>query len=383
MGAAERKRSLEIAASYRYIPELMPLLLIAAADPDASVRDAARELAGRFMNTRPIRNPATKELVRLLERPNLPAKVIDAAERQLDVAGPAARAAAAGWALSDIAINREAATRALQALHADDSPLAKLASRAAELQSPYQSILESLFIELPFAGDSVIERAIPLLTSKDQKLRRLAGSFVAADRNRCDPMRVVQACIDTGLPLAPDALESMGLDSTSVCDHLATILKSPKTIPIARVAAAQALRSIGLHGDAIRNLANSLLDDDDEEVRYIAGELFNRQDIMNRARIPALLRDLRNDSPTRRMTAANQLDSLGVEPKEITAALIRAVKQGDMPAREGLLRVIDHAYTARTNSLDTLKNLAADTDEPDPKTRAYARAALRAVATTP
>jgi hypothetical protein len=104
---------------------------------------------------------------------------------------------------------------------------------------------------------------------------------------------------------------------------------------------------------------------------------------MNRARIPAILKDLRNDGPTRRMTAANQLESLGVEPKEITAALIRAVKQGDMPAREGLLRAIDRAYTGHANSLDTLRKLATDPDQHDPVTRAYARAALRAVSTAP
>jgi hypothetical protein len=380
MGAPGKKRSLEIAASVGYVPELMSLLLIATADPDASVRDTAGEITDGFLKS-PIHSKMNLlELVRFLERSNLPAKLSDGAERQLDRAGPAARNVATGWALSDLSINREGAMRALKALHAEDTRLARFASHLSELD---RSKIESLFTELPFARNSVIERAIPLLTSKDSELRRLAASFVAADHNRCDPMRVVQACIDTGLPLARDTLESMELDLTTVCDKLATILQSPNTIPIARVAATQTLKLIGLHGNAIWNLANSLLYDDDEEVRYVAGELFNRQDIMNRARIPAILRDLRNDSLTRRMTAANQLESLGVEPKEITAALIRAVQQGDMPAREGLLRAIDRAYTARANSLDTLKKLAADPDEHDPKSRAYARAALRAVATPP
>jgi hypothetical protein len=383
MSAADRKRSLEVTASLRYIPELMPLLLIAAADQDVSLRNVGRELADQSLKSPIYVSPALHELIRFLERPNLPVKFIDAAERQLDLAGPAARTAAIGWALSDLAIDREAAIRALKTLHADDSPLAKFAYRVSNLPSAYRYALEPLFTELPFARDSIVERSIPLLTSKDPELRRLAGSFLAADRKRCDPMRVVEKCIATGLPLTREALESMELDVTSVCDALASMLQSPDSIPMARVAAAQSLKSIGRHGVAIWALANSLLDDDDEDVRYIAGEVFNRQDIMNRARVPALLRELRSDSPTRRTSAANQIESLGVEPKEITDALIRAVKQGDMPAREGILRAIDHAYTSRANSLDTLRELAAAPDQTDPTTRAYARAALRALSTAP
>jgi hypothetical protein len=383
LSTASRKRSLELLSNLRYRVELIPLLLISAADQDLSVREVARIMAVRFFNTRAPGYMAILETVHFLERLNLPARSIAAAERMLDLSGPVARSEAAAWALADLPAEPERAGRVLKALHEDDSPLAKLARQLSNDRFRYRFDLVTLFTALPFGRDLLTERLLPLMNSDDPGLRRLAGTFISANRARYHPLRFVEQSIANGYPVGPDTLEAMELDLTSVCDTLAAIFKSPDTIPIAHVAAAQTVRSIGLHGDAIRGLANSLLEDEDEDVRYIAGELFNRPDIMNRARVPALLKDLRNDSPTRRMTAANQLESLGVEPKEITTALIRAVKQGDMAAREGLLRAIDRAYAARANSLDTLRKLATEPDQHDPTTRAYARAALRAVSAAP
>jgi hypothetical protein len=382
LGPAERKRSLELLGNLKYRVELIPLLLIYAADHDLSVREGATVMAAHFFNTRAPGWPALLEIVQFLQRPNLPAKSIAAAERMLDLSGPVARSEAVAWAFADFAAEQAKAERVLKALHEDDSALARLARQLSDDRFPYKLELSTLFTALPFGRDFVTERALAFMTSIDPGLRRLVGSFISANRSRYHPMRFVEQCIAAGHPIAPGTIEAMELDGTSVCDTLASILKSPDTIPIARVAAAQTVKSTGLHGDAIRALANTLLDDQVEEVRYIAGELFNRPDIMDRARVPMLVRELRNESPLRRTIAANQLDSLGVEPKEITSALIRAVQHGDMPAREGLLRAIDRAYTSRANSLDMLRKLAAP-EQSDPTTRAYARAALRAVSTAP
>jgi hypothetical protein len=95
-------------------------------------------------------------------------------------------------------------------------------------------------------------------------------------------------------------------------------------------------------------------------------------------RIPPLLKEPRNADVTRRMIAARRLDDLGVEPKEITAALLRAVDRRDMPAREGLINALESAHIKRRKTLEMLDQTAAQQD--DLTLRAYARAALREIA---
>jgi hypothetical protein len=100
-------------------------------------------------------------------------------------------------------------------------------------------------------------------------------------------------------------------------------------------------------------------------------------------RLSALLKDLRGNSPTLRLTAARQLDELGIEPKALTAALVRAIERRDMPVREGLLLALERAHASGHDALEMLK-LLADTDDAADNaagpTRAYARAALREIA---
>jgi hypothetical protein len=122
-----------------------------------------------------------------------------------------------------------------------------------------------------------------------------------------------------------------------------------------------------------------MLTNPDDAVRYAAAELLGRADVMKQMRLSALLKDLRGNSPTLRLTAARQLDELSVEPKALTAALVRAIERRDMPVREGILLALERAYASGHDALETLK-LLADTDDADGPTRAYARAALREVA---
>jgi hypothetical protein len=214
-------------------------------------------------------------------------------------------------------------------------------------------------------------------------LQKLAGAFAIADPVRIGAKRTLEWALFYGHSLDANAIKSLQLEPLDACNEIAAILNAPKVTTSTRLAALGTLKPMGLHGDAIALAVNRLSEDADDSIRYAAGEVLKRQDIMDHARIPGLLRDLRAASPTLRLTAANQLDSLAIEPAPITKALVRATTSGDMPAREGLLRAIERARAEKKDSLDMLKQLAAVPERSDPTTRAYARAALRAIETPP
>jgi hypothetical protein len=186
---------------------------------------------------------------------------------------------------------------------------------------------------------------------------------------------LLYSSIAAGQPQSPQVLQALNLDGARVCEQMAQILRNLKT---PRSAALQTVAYTGLHGPEIRPALEPLLGDADGAVRLAAVEPLERKDVIARMRVPAILRDLRSDDIDRRMIAARLLDELGVEPKEITAALHRAVDRRDMPAREGLIAALESAHATRRNTLDVLHQTADQQTDLTP--RAYARAALREVA---
>jgi hypothetical protein len=209
---------------------------------------------------------------------------------------------------------------------------------------------------------------------EDESVRRAIAMLVAADRDRFDRHALLYLCIATGKPQSFNVLQALNLDTTEACKQMAQILRNVKT---SRAAALKTLSFTGLHGPEIRPALEPLLEDPDEALRLAAATLLDRKDVLARMRVPELLRDLRSDVIDRRMIAARRLDDLGVEPKEITGALLRAVDRRDMPAREGLIAALEAAHASHKPTLEVLQRTA---DASDPAPRAYARAALREIA---
>jgi hypothetical protein len=128
---------------------------------------------------------------------------------------------------------------------------------------------------------------------------------------------------------------------------------------------------------AARETLRPLLRHRDSAIRATAAELLNTPEDLAIARTGDALADVHSESPTLRATAARQLHALNVLPPRLTNALIKAVDNRDLAAREGLLRALEDAYFNKTDAIASLKALANDTD---PAQKAYARAALRQIA---
>jgi hypothetical protein len=214
------------------------------------------------------------------------------------------------------------------------------------------------------------------LTEEDPALSTFVARIAAADPTRLDPAKLFAAAVAADHLPPPQAVEVLHLDPAVVCRALAPFVA--RTGDPQQAIALRTLKLVGLGGPEIRPALSPLLEDANADVRLFAAELLDRPDVVARLRMPALLRDLRSDDLARRTNAAHQLDALGVEPKEITTTLLRAVLSGNMPVREGLTLALERAAAEHQNALDTLKQLAAP-DNPDPAPRAYARAALREV----
>jgi hypothetical protein len=384
MDATYRNSSLEIALQLNARDQaLIPLLLFAIADESPAIRDRAKPIAAVVFRHASVPWVVSSQLVRFLERSDLPETVAKLAHELIDKGGPAARSFAIDNALYDLACSKEGAASLLKMWHAAESPLARIAAETPKRGPFYRTHLESLFQDRIYSSEAATERVAMLLTSDDALLQEIAGAFAIADPARIGARRTLESALGTGRSLDANAIKSLQLEPLDACNEIAAILNAPKVTTSMRIAALGTLKPIGLHGDAISLAVHRLSEDADDSIRYAAGEVLKRQDIMDRARIPGLLRDLRAASSTLRLTAANQLDSLAIEPAPLTKALVRATTSGDMPAREGLLRAIERARAEKKDSLDMLKRLAAAPEQLDPLTRAYARAALRAIATVP
>ena len=236
--------------------------------------------------------------------------------------------------------------------------------------------LAQLLTALAISPDDARNEAVRLLCVEDQSLRERAAGLIAADVTRFDRYAVLQATIREGITQSRPVLERLDLDPKIVNPQIAQLLET--TDVRVRVAACAVLKVTGPTGDGVHRALETLLTDTDDAVCFTAAELLGRNDIMLRMQVPQLLKELRNDQLIRRMVAARRLDELGVEPKEITTALRRAVDGRDMLVREGLIAALESAYAKRKTTLEMLDQAA--TQQSDATSGAYARAALREIA---
>lgn len=125
----------------------------------------------------------------------------------------------------------------------------------------------------------------------------------------------------------------------------------------------RALRVIGLTGwegkqveGALMKTARSL---DVEASRHAAG-LLNSDEARALAQVSELLCDLRAMSKTQRIIAAKQLEALGLYPKQVTGALVKATEAGDLVVREGIVGALEEAFLSGKEVEVTLKELAGE-----------------------
>jgi hypothetical protein len=291
--------------------------------------------------------------------------------------GEDAKAIAINSALYQVAMGNMRARLLLGSWNADRTRFAKaVIEQTADVPEYYRVRIGDLIQSLSVGPYEAAGVATRLLGDAHEPLSEHIATLIdAADPARIDRYAMLDATITSGTALSGNVLKLLNLDATKACNHIAPLLRIQQ--PTVRLAAVAALKMTGLKGTLIKPALEPLLDDPSDAVRLAAAEFLDRKEVIARIQVPSLLRELRSDNIERRMIAARQLDALGVEPKEITAALLRAVDRRDMPAREGLVAALEIAHAQRKTTLEMLAQAAGQ--EANSTSRVYARAALREV----
>ncbi len=110
--------------------------------------------------------------------------------------------------------------------------------------------------------------------------------------------------------------------------------------------------------------------------RIAAAEALDDPAVLKAANAVDIIADLRRDEYPVRVRAARRAQELNLAPTDFTAALVRATESRDMAAREGLTLALERAQATGKPAQEILK--LADAEQ-DPVSRAYLRAAARAL----
>jgi hypothetical protein len=368
-----------------------PLLFVALADPDAAVRAQAKPAADQLFrpdqtNVRALRtlaaaaqgggpttgSTAAQEYIRNLEPPgtHIVGRIL-------------AHRVAIGWDPLEQAIRAVGAIPHIRAA----TSIAKEA--VIEHRNRLAAVID------PDLDPTAVRLALfRLLMDADAVLGEKAARLALADPMTFDPPALLDAAIAVQ---ADPAFPALRVLATADLPADAAAARAP-----AVGAAAARLRPwlrFGTAGQAMAALQlaavieptgetvvatlgpelNRLLETENENLRLTAARLLGRYDVITHARIPHLLADLRSDHHSTRALAARQFDEMGLEPRAVTAALVRAVDRRDLAARVGLTEALAAAHAQRRAALDVLKERAARSDPANAAARAYARAALREV----
>jgi HEAT repeat protein len=383
LSAGERACALEFGIALDVNnPRLLPLFIEALCDDDDRVKALAQTAADRFtVSTDHVDHGVIGQLVKMAIRQKEAPKPAGLAQKYINAMGAESQAMAVRWALYYLATGDGRAEEYLPKTTDPDKSLIAAANFVAHcndaaMRARLRDVFEA-FAHDPRTARAILVRA---LIDRNCALATLAAQLAATSKETFDPPALVDAAI-LALPDAPlgdlqfceAALSALRLDPPATCNRMVPHLKD--TVAARRHAALRVLKATGLVGAEIRPIVESLLDDSDDAIRYAAADVLGRTDILARAAIPGLLVELGDDDPAVRAGAAQRLDALGIEPREITAALVRATQERNMPVRHGLVLAMKRAYASRQNSLEVLRRLAGD--DQDPTTRAYCRAALR------
>ncbi|MDB5320280.1 MAG: hypothetical protein JWN40_1911 [Phycisphaerales bacterium] len=354
-------------------PASVPLVLAGIADEDADARAIMQKHANELFRPNSNDPGVVEGLVRAVTLPKQLPHVSAAADRCLETMGPRARSIAIDLTLARLIQGYPEAMFTLVAWSANRSPLAEAVMALGAVPTGQRAQLAQLLTALAKSPDDARNEAVGLLCADDRSLRDRTAGLIAADVARFDRHAVLKETVQAGVSQSPQLLARLELDPKIINPQIVPLLEAREVR--VRFAACSVLKVTGITGDGVSPALEALLADTDDSVCYAAAELLGRSDILIRLQIPPLLRELRNEVLIRRMVAARQLEELGVEPKEITAALRRAVDRRDMAVREGLVAALESGYVKRKPTLEMLDEAAGQ--QSDAASRAYARAALR------
>jgi hypothetical protein len=377
-------------------PAAAPLVLRALAEEDAEVRAAAGQVLDRMLARAAATSlPAVAGAVaRGLASPE--PRLREAAGRMFERLADAVRAAgednAAGIGrfaerlviphlAALVARGDDRARQVLVDWNALEFPEVRLADRLRGLARDEGR--RFVFLLDDYAAHTSNPVAVAdLLTHPEPGIRLEAAWAVAALKERLNALRAVDVVVGRGGYMDPDVVRAMGLTTDDLAPRLRPYIQTRANgsrAPVGqRVAALEVLKGTGAPATAGgRAELEALLDDPDLETRVAAAELLGDPAAMARVRLAGWVRDLRSDALSARVLAARQIQGSGAYDSAFCAALVRAVERRDMAVREGLTRALERSAKRREAPDAVLRALAAD--EADPTTRAYARAALRAL----
>ena len=354
----------------------VPLVLVGIAEEDSDLRAVMQKRADELFRPDTHDPAVIRGLVQAVTQPRPLPQVKAAADKCLETMGPQAKSIAIDLTLARLIEGYPEALFTLVAWSATKSPLADRVMSLGAIPTGQRAQLAQLLTALAASPDDARNESVRLLSAEDQSLREHAAGLIAADVTRLDRHAILKETIRAGVSQSPQVLARLALDPKIINWQIVPLLEN-KDVRV-RFATCSVLKVTGPTGDGVRPALEALLTDLDDSVCYAAAELLGRTDILTRLQIPPLLKELRNDELIRRMIAARKLDDLGVEPKEITAALRRAVDRRDMAAREGLIAALESGYAKRKATMEMLDQTAAQ--QSDAASRAYARAALQEIA---
>jgi hypothetical protein len=247
----------------------------------------------------------------------------------------------------------EHALAILRRCEAHETPAAHMAATIKKLSAPPSQLAE---LVPDFAKGRKIEPDVARVWMQNAQARAQTWQFIVANRERIDVNAVLVALVPMGRPIA-DVDISEGADKAALRKGLGALIDAKSPDVLGRVLASLAITGVD---DPIKEKLAALVRHEAESIRLAAAELLGQDDLLATARLPGLVADLRSDSPTRRQLAARQLESLKAEDPRVTAALVRAVENRDMVAREGLILGIERAWKEQKKTMDILSIIAKD-----------------------
>lgn len=178
--------------------------------------------------------------------------------------------------------------------------------------------------------------------------------------------------------MAATALGALGPAAKAGLDRLLELFAD--TDPDVRQEAVSAARRLAPADPRVLSGLYQMMQDPDPILRNWArsrvAEIKQRERDTALANPVELLQQLRSKDPPMRLQAARAMQARHVLPTRIETALLKAVEERDFAAREGLVMAIHEAWNSHIEITSALSMM-----EKDPKRRAYARAAARAVET--
>jgi hypothetical protein len=208
------------------------------------------------------------------------------------------------------------------------------------------------------------------------EIRRAAVKIVLLDRDAMfKPERVLAKVLGRGVVPPEGLVRELAPDRAVMSQEVLKLLIGENAA--ARDASLVVLKMIGVQATDVRAALQAMLRMPEEDVRFRVAELLGDEESRRLAHMPAILRDLRSDEPAVRLQAAKRGQTLAIADARITAALMKAVEDRNMPVREGIVLALERSHQSGASAMDALKQFAQPTTEP--AIRAYAKAALREI----